>query len=47
MRNWVDGDGGRVTSSKLPQELRGELTVEMVVEVAYEDIVVWGCGSEV
>ena len=47
VRNWVDGDSGGVTSSKLPQELRGESTVEMVVEAVYEDIVVWGCDSEV
>ena len=33
VRNWVDCDGGRVTSFKLPQELRGELTVKMVVKV--------------
>ena len=40
VRNWVDGNSGGVISSKLPQDLRGELTVEMVLEVVYEDIVV-------
>ena len=31
VRNWVDGDGGGVTSSKLPQELRGELDEQHVL----------------